>query len=65
MKTDRLSEVVERLREGTNKLREERASMSLPDKVREVVKLQEAQLPLIRRRRGLRTWERVWPLRDR
>jgi hypothetical protein len=63
--TDRPSEVVERPRESKNKLREGHASMSLPDKVREVVKLQEVQLPLIRRRRELRAWERVWPLRDR
>jgi len=39
--------------------------MSLPEKVRQVVELQKIALPLIRRRRELREWEVVWPLRQR
>lgn len=57
-----ISEVVEKLRAGKRELRRRRVAMSLPDKVRQVVELQKIALPLIRRRRALRSWERVWPL---
>ena len=36
--------------------------MSNPEKVRQVVELQKATLPMIRRRRKLADWEGVWPL---
>ena len=39
-------------------------AMSLPDKVREVVRLQAIVLPLIAKRRPLEPWEEVWPLRE-
>jgi hypothetical protein len=56
------SAVLRRLRAGKRQLRAHRIAMSLPDKVRQVVDLQRATLPLIRKRRQLRPWERVWPL---
>ena len=48
------------LREGKSVLRDERRAMSLPDKVRAVIELQRACLPLLARQRSLRPWERVW-----
>ena len=62
MKSDRVPNTIYRLREGKRELREARAAMSLPEKVREVVRLQEATLPMIRRRRELEVIERVWKL---
>ena len=49
-----------RLREGKNTLRQKRRSMSLPEKVQQVIVLQSAVLPLLRKQRALRSWERVW-----
>jgi len=54
--------VIRRLREGKEHLRGERKALSLPEKVRQVVELQKATLPMIRQRRELRDWEKVWPL---
>ena len=57
------------LRDGKRKLRASRRNLTLPEKVAQVVALQRIVLPLIRRRRPLKTWERVWnleiPPRDR
>ena len=53
-----------RLREGKRQLRQSRVSMSLTEKVRQVVELQRITLPNIRRRRALQAWEFVWPLDD-
>jgi len=53
-------ELIGQLREGKNALRDRRRSMSLPDKVREVLELQRIMLPLLARRRPLRWWERPW-----
>ena len=57
--------VLRRLREGKRQLRHERLAMTSADKVRQVVALQKATLPMIRRRRKLEDWEAVWPLRQR
>ena len=62
MRSDPVPDVIRRLREGKRELREARTAMSLPEKVREVVRLQEATLPMIRRRRALSAIERVWQL---
>lgn len=64
MSSDRVPDVIQRLRNGKRQLREARAAMSLSDKVREVVRLQAIAIPLIQRRRALGPLERVWPLRD-
>jgi hypothetical protein len=58
-------EVLERLRDGKRALRSARMAMSLPEKVREVVKLQEFHIKTASRRRPLEPHERVWKLRDR
>lgn len=62
MNSDRDPNTIDRLREGKRELRKARAAMTLPEKVREVVRLQEATLPMIRRRRELEVIERVWKL---
>ena len=54
--------VIRRIHEGKQHLREERKAMTLPEKVRQVVELQKATLPMIRQRRELKDWEEVWPL---
>lgn len=54
------SEFPIRLRGGKDALRQKRRSLSLPEKVQQVIALQSAVLPLIRRRRALHPWERVW-----
>jgi len=53
-------ELVGRLRQGKDALREHRRAMSLRDKVRQVLELQRVQLPLLARQRPLRWWERPW-----
>jgi len=58
-------EVIQRLRDGKRELRRARIAMSLPDKVREVVKLQEFHVKTASRRRPLEPRERVWKLGDR
>jgi hypothetical protein len=57
--------MIDRLRNGKRALRQARMAMSLPDKVREVVKLQELHVKTASRRRPLEARERVWKLRDR
>lgn len=58
-------DTLDRLREGKRQLREARQAMTLPEKVREVVRLQAAVLPMIRRQRPLTEIERVWRIRAR
>lgn len=58
-------DVIQRLREGKRELRRERIAMSLPQKVREVVRLQEFHVKTASRRRQLEPRERVWKLRNR
>jgi hypothetical protein len=65
MSSDVSPELLQKLRDGKAELHATRRAMSLPDKVREVVRLQKIVLPMIARRRALKSWERVWPLRDR
>jgi hypothetical protein len=62
MKSDRVPHAVHQLREGKREMREARAGLSLPEKVRQVARLQAATLPMIRRRRELEAIERVWSL---
>ena len=57
--------VMRRLRAGKQNLRKKRIAMSNPEKVEQVVELQKATLPMIRRRRELAEWEGVWPLSKR
>jgi hypothetical protein len=56
------AELLEKLREGKAQLRARRCALSLPDKVRAVIELQRACLPLLARQRPLRPWERIWDL---
>lgn len=62
MKADSGPNAIHQLREGKREMRAARASMSLPEKVQQVVRLQAAILPTIRRRRQLEKIERVWSL---
>lgn len=62
MRLDRVSGAFHQMREGKREMREARASMSLPEKVQQVARLQAATLPMIRRRRDLEIIERVWSL---
>ena len=57
-------DVLEQLRQGKRDLRRARVAMSLPDKVREVVKLQKVHVTVVGRRRALMPIERVWDLGD-
>lgn len=59
------SDLMDRLREGKRQLRRERVTMSLPEKIRQVVELQKVHVTIVGRRRALKPLERVWPLRDR
>ena len=63
MMTTPLDETLERLRRGKRQLRKARASMTLPEKVQQIVELQKIAVTMIRRRRPLRDIERVWPFR--
>jgi hypothetical protein len=66
MKTAHVSdEILTKLRNGKRELRAARRSMSLPEKVREVVQLQRVTLAAMKRRRKPSELEYVWPLRDR
>ena len=40
----------------------EQAALPLREKVRILLELQRQDLPLIRRHRPLRSWERPWPI---
>ncbi len=59
------AEILRRLREGKRQLRRERVTMSLPEKIRQVVELQKVHVTIVGRRRALKPIERVWPLRER
>lgn len=60
---ERVPDAIRRLREGKRELRHSRVSMSLPEKVRQVVQLQHITLKMIQRRRPLEPLERAWPVR--
>jgi hypothetical protein len=64
MSSDVSPDLLQKLREGKAELRAARRAMSLPEKVREVVRLQKIVLPMIARRRALKPWERAWPLQE-
>lgn len=53
-------ELLDALRRGKTELRARRVRLPLPDKVRAVIALQRACLPLLARQRSLRPWERPW-----
>jgi hypothetical protein len=59
-RTERVPDAIQKLRDGKSEMRAARTSMSLPEKVRQVVRLQRVALPAIRRRRALQPLERVW-----
>jgi hypothetical protein len=54
--------LLKQLREGKAALHERHSSLTLPEKVRLVMELQRIVLPLIARRRPLRSWERAWDI---
>jgi hypothetical protein len=56
------SKIHQDLRAGKETLRRRRRELSLAEKVEQVVELQRIVLPLIRRRRDLKPWEKVWDL---
>ena len=56
------SRIHDDLRAGKQELRKRRRELSLAEKVEQVVQLQRIVLPQIRRRRALKSWERVWEL---
>ena len=58
-------DTIEKLRRGKRKLHGERVTMSLEDKVRQVVELQKIHVSVIGRRRALKPLERVWQLKKR
>lgn len=62
--SDAESKAAERLRDAKLALRGARRRLTLPEKVAQVVELQRVVLPMIRRRRPLKPWERVWDLRE-
>ena len=53
-------ELIAALRRGKATLRHERQTLPLPEKVRAVIELQRACLPLLAKQRPLRPWEHVW-----
>jgi hypothetical protein len=52
--------LLERLRSGKQELRARRVALPPREKVRQLLELQRLQLPLLRRQRPLRPWERPW-----
>lgn len=58
-------ELLERLREGKRRLHANARALPLEEKVRRVIELQRMVLPLIARRRPLRSHEVVWDERER
>jgi hypothetical protein len=54
------AELLAKLRAGKEALRERRRTLPLPEKVRQLLELQRIQVPLLARRRPLRSWERPW-----
>ncbi len=56
------ADLVERLWQGKAALHRRHAGLPLREKVRLVIELQRMVLPLIARRRALRSWERPWEI---
>lgn len=56
------AELLARLRAGKTELRAQRAALSLPEKIAQLLELQRLQLPLLSRQRPLRPWERPWEI---
>lgn len=54
--------LLRQLWEGKAALHQRHSSLPLPEKVRLVMELQRIVLPLIARRRPLRSWERPWEI---
>jgi hypothetical protein len=54
--------LLEKLREGKAALHRHHSRLALPEKIRLVMELQRIVLPLIARRRPLRSWERPWQI---
>jgi hypothetical protein len=54
--------LLETLRAGKDALRAERQTLSLREKVRQVIELQRLQHPLLAAQRPLKWWERPWTL---
>lgn len=59
---DNAPDMIRKLREGKMSLRRARIAMTLPEKVRQVVQLQEIQIKAIRHRRKPTARERVWQI---
>lgn len=53
-------DLLEALRSSKKFLRKSRTELPLKEKVRAVIELQRAFLPLLKRRRALRLWESPW-----
>ena len=56
------AELIAKLRQGKADLRREREAMSLPEKIRQVMKLQRLQYPLLARQRTPEPWEHPWDI---
>ena len=66
MKTDWADDpLLSKLLAGKRELREARRTMSLPEKVRQVVELQKLHVTTVKRRRPLDELETVWQIDDR
>ncbi len=65
MRTEAPNRQTADLGKAKSKLRERRRTMSLREKVQQVVELQKIHVAITRRRRPLNPLERVWLLRDR
>lgn len=59
---DALPDAIRKLREGKKTLRRARRTMTLPEKVRQVVQLQAIHLKAILHRRQPTARERVWQI---
>jgi hypothetical protein len=57
------AETLAALARGKSALRARRLTLSLPEKVRQLLELQRAQFPLLKKRRVLRSWEKPWDVR--
>ena len=55
-------ELLAQLRAGKDQLRRRRLTLSLPEKVRQLLALQRIQATMIARQRPLRSWERPWDI---
>jgi hypothetical protein len=53
-------ELLARLRAGKAALRAHRIALPLPEKVRQLLALQEIYVTLLAKRRPLRPWEKPW-----